>query len=135
MANVLVIDDRSDVRESLRRLLEGEGYAVQTTECAETGLATARSGNFDVVIIDFQMPGANGLEVIRTLHATQPQLPIILLTAHHSSERAIEATKLGAYDYVIHPIDPATFLKMVERAIEIRRLMVKPVEIGRESSG
>src|SRR5882724_10192736 len=105
MARIAIIEDDLEVAASLRHLLETEGHEVETPASPEAGLVEAGEGKFDVVVTDLQMPGQNGLEVIKKLHAARPQLPVILMTAHHTTEAAIEATKFGAYDYILKPID------------------------------
>jgi len=136
LPQVLVIEDNEPLAESLQRVLQVEGYAVQTTAAADTGLALARGDQFDVVVTDLQLPGGRpqdsraGLDLIRQLHAARPQLPIILMTAHHTTETAIEATKLGAYDYLLKPFDPAEFLGLIEKAVVSSRLVSSEVEVG-----
>ena len=122
MARILLIEDEQEVRESLGNLLEREGHKVQVAENADVGIAAVLKKPFDVVVTDYQMPGSDGLEVVKTLHDTNPHLPVILMTAYHTTERVIEATKLGAYDYVLKPIDPQEFLLRIEKAVESRRL-------------
>ena len=131
MGRILLIEDDKRVRESLKRLLEIEGgYSVQTAETADQGLGHVKADNFDVVITDLRMPGLNGHEVIRQLHATMPHLPVILITAHHTTDVAIETAKLGAFDYVPKPIeveDMPGFLEKIKRAVENKRLLTSPV--------
>jgi DNA-binding NtrC family response regulator len=111
-------------------MLEAEGHKVEPARSADEGIASVLKKEFDVVVTDYQMPGSDGLEVVKTLHDTNPHLPVILMTAYHTTERVIEATKLGAYDYVLKPIvDPSDFFIKIEKAVESRRLMTKPVEI------
>jgi DNA-binding NtrC family response regulator len=125
---VLLIEDDMAVTDSLRRLLEAEDYFVDTVGMAEDGIARAQTTDFDVVVTDLQMPGRSGLEVITTLHPVKPQLPIILMTGHHTTEVAIEATKVGAYDYVLKPItNPKEFLTLIDKAVASRALTSEPV--------
>src|SRR5438876_453914 len=76
------------------------------------------------------MPGVSGMEVIGALRDSKPQLPVILMTGHHTTEAAIEAMKLGAYDYIVKPPDPAEFLELIEKAVTNSRLMSEPVDMG-----
>jgi DNA-binding NtrC family response regulator len=135
-SKILIIEDDTNLASSLKRLIELEGYDVQTVADPVRGLATAAITDFDVVITDLQFSNsagaelAGGLKLIRELNTAKPHLPIILMTAHHSTDVAIEATKLGAYDYLTKPFDPQTLLDLVEKAVESRRLMSEPVELG-----
>jgi DNA-binding NtrC family response regulator len=117
---ILVIDDDTIVAAALRRLLE-QDYEVETVDSAEDGLRRLQNTDFDVVVTDLQMPGKSGLELIQILHAEKPQLPVILLTGHHTTDNAIEASKLGAFDYVVKPISSereiGEFLAMIAKAI------------------
>jgi DNA-binding NtrC family response regulator len=127
---ILVIEDDTNVAEVLERLLE-EDYAVETAATAEEGIARAQATVFDVVLTDLLMPGISGLEVITTLHPANPHLPIILMTGHHTTDTAIEAIKLGAYDYVLKPIsDVKEFLALIGKAVATRALTSKPVALG-----
>jgi len=132
-ARVLLVDDDPGVVMTLRRLLADEGHEVLVETRGDAGLARAKDTELDVVIADWKMPGLNGLELVRELHAAHPRLPIILITAHGTFETAIEATKSGAFDYLLKPFDMAEFLRTVEKAIASRRLMTEPVELGRHS--
>src|ERR1043166_5487339 len=100
---VLLVEDDESLAASLQSALEVTGFAVHTAAAADQGVATARKSNFDVVVTDLQMPGSSGLEVVEKLHADQPHLPVIVMTAHHTAEAAIAATKLGAFEYLLKP--------------------------------
>ena len=134
-ANILLIEDDRAIVVSLRRLLAEEGYAVLVETRGDTGLARAREADVDVVITDMRLPGLGGLELIRQLHAAKPRLPIILITGHGTTETAIEATKLGAYDYMLKPLELPQFLALVAKAVASRRLMTEPVELGTPHRG
>src|SRR5665213_1034493 len=127
---ILLIEDDLSAAAALERVLRDEDYSVQTIARGDAGLAEARDKNFDLVISDFKLPGLNGLEVVRQVHALKPRLPIILMTAHGTTEIAIEATKLGAYDYLLKPFEMEELLDLVAKAVESSRLMSEPVEIG-----
>jgi nitrogen regulation protein NR(I) len=127
---ILLIEDDLSASAALERVLSDEDYSVTTMARGDTGLAEARVKNFDLVISDFKLPGLNGLEVVRQIHAIKPRLPIILMTAHGTTEIAIEATKLGAYDYLLKPFEMEELLDLVGKAVASSRLMSEPVEIG-----
>ena len=111
-----------------------EGYEVALAARGDDGLAQAKEQPFDVVITDLKMPGLSGLELVEQLHAAKPKLPIILMTAFGTTETAIEATKLGAYDYLLKPFDMAELLDLVAKSVACNRLMSEPVEMGEARS-
>ncbi len=129
-AKILLIEDDAGVTETLRRVLEEEGHDVAVERRGDEGLARAGREAFNVVITDLRLPGVSGLELVRQLHAAQPRLPIILTTAYGTSETAIEATKLGAYDYLLKPFDMPPLIELVRKAVESNRLMSEPVSLG-----
>src|SRR5208282_2331192 len=92
--------------------------------------ARAAHDPFNVVLTDLKMPGLNGLELVRQLHAARPRLPIILITAFGTTETAIEAMKLGAYDYILKPFDVSRMIELVRRAADSNQLMSEPVLLG-----
>ena len=132
-ARILLIEDDPGIVMTLRRLLRDEGHEVLVETQGDSGLARARAEEFDVVLTDMKLPGLNGLDLVRELHALKPRLPIILMTAHGTFETAIQATKSGAFDYLLKPFEMPEFLAAVEKAITSCRLMTEPVELGRES--
>src|SRR5579872_3816864 len=93
---VLIIDDEASIREPLVTLLEMDGYAVETSETGEEGLARLSEKSFDLVLLDFALPGINGLEVLHELHDRGSQLPVIMITAYGTVENAVQAMQIGA---------------------------------------
>jgi DNA-binding NtrC family response regulator len=134
MSRVLLIEDDPSVASSLQRVLEVEGHEVGTAATAVQGLDIVQNQDFQVVVTDLQMPGTSGMEVVRALHSSKPNLPVILITGHHTTEAAIEAMKSGAFDYVLKPINPADFLGLVEKAAANSRLTSEPIELGQARS-
>jgi len=129
-ARILLIEDDHGIADTLRRVLEEEGHAVSVERRGDEGLARARRDSFNLVITDLRLPGLSGLELVRQLHAAQPCLPIILTTAFGTTEIAIEATKLGAYDYLLKPFDLPHLVELVRKAADSNRLMSDPVLMG-----
>jgi len=134
MARILLIEDDDSVASALHDLLRDEGFTVQMATDSTEGLAAAQAGNYEVIVTDLQMPGLSGMEIIEQLQATKPQLPVILITAYHTTEVAIRAIKLGAYDYVLKPIDPPEFLRMLKRALDSTKVVSKPLDMGEATS-
>src|SRR5215471_19301202 len=129
-ARILLVEDDAGIVMTLRRVLSDEGHEVVVDTRGDSGMTKAREGAFDVVITDMKLPGASGLDLVRELHTVKPRLPIILMTAHGTTETAIEATKHGAYDYLLKPFEIPVLIELVERAVANCRLMTEPVELG-----
>ncbi len=139
-ATILIIEDDQELARAVENVLQREGYTVEIAPSADTGLARAREIPVNVVLTDLQLPGVDGidekagLDLIHKLHAVNPQLPIIVMTAHHTTETAIEATQLGAYDYLLKPFDFASLLELVAKAVASTRFVFHPVELGQATS-
>jgi nitrogen regulation protein NR(I) len=131
-ARILLIEDDQAIAATLRRILVDEGYEVVIETTGEGGLVRVKDGSFDVVITDLKLPGLSGLDLVRELHPTQPRLPIVMMTAHGTTETAIEAIQAGAFDYVLKPFEMPELLKMVKQAVTASRLMSEPVNLGGE---
>ena len=129
-ARILVIEDDTRSAQSLERLLKSQGYAVSLCHRGDEGFKRGREEAFDVVVTDLRLPGVNGMELVRQLHAEKPRLPMVLMTAFGTTETAIEATKHGAFEYILKPFDVAELLEVVKRAISSSRLMSERVELG-----
>ncbi|MGD0614384.1 MAG: sigma-54 dependent transcriptional regulator [Verrucomicrobiota bacterium] len=129
-AKILLIEDDAGITENLQRILLEEGHEVAVEKRGDTGLARASGDPFNVVITDLRLPGLNGLELVRQLHALRPRLPIILITAFGTTETAIEAMKFGAYDYLLKPFGIPEIIELVRKAADSNRLMSEPVVLG-----
>jgi nitrogen regulation protein NR(I) len=127
---ILLIEDDPGIAGGLKKELHAEGYDVVVATRGDDGLAHAKQQPFDAVVTDLRMPGLSGLELVGQLHAVKPKLPIIMMTAFGTTETAIEATKLGAYDYLLKPLDMAELLDSVAKAVACNRLMSEPIELG-----
>lgn len=104
MQRILVIDDDPSVRNFLKRGLSYEGYAVDVAESGEAGFDQARTRYPDLVILDWMMPGMDGVEVLRRLRSGDEKLPVIMLTAKDAPENQVQGLNTGADDYVTKPI-------------------------------
>jgi DNA-binding NtrC family response regulator len=107
---------------------------VTQAQRGDAGLELARQEDFTVVVTDLRLPGFTGLQVVRELHAARPRLPIILMTAYGTTETAIEATKQGAYDYMVKPFEMEEFVHLVGKAARSAQLMREAVELGKASA-
>jgi len=129
---ILLIEDDPGITDTLQRVLTGEGHQVAIEKRGDAGLVRAAAEPFHVVITDLKVPGVNGLEIIRQLHSTQPRLPIILVTAFGTTDTAIQAMQLGAYDYLLKPFDIPQLIDLVNKAADSNRRMSEPVALGGE---
>ncbi len=127
---IQIIEDDPGIASALKKELHTEGYDAAVASRGDEGLAVALEQPFDLVITDLKMPGLTGLELVEKLHAAKPKLPIIMITAFGTTETAIEATKLGAYDYLLKPFDMGEMLKLVATAVSSSRMMSEPLELG-----
>ncbi|WP_022666417.1 sigma-54-dependent transcriptional regulator [Desulfospira joergensenii] len=129
METILVIDDDDQLRKSFCKLLKEENYAVIGAASGEAGLEVAQQNRLDLVILDMRLPGMNGLEVFKKIRAMDAKLPVIIVTAYGTTEIAIEATKRGAYDYILKPFDVPEMLSLISQALEAGYFMRSPVQM------
>ncbi len=133
MANILLVDDDDQLRESFCNLLRMEGHAVLAAVSGEAALATAGETLPDAVIMDVRMPGMDGLTALRLLREREPRLPVIIMTAYSTTESAIEAIKLGAFDYILKPFDIPDLLSLLGKALEAGRVMRDKVMLSAQA--
>ncbi len=129
MSTILIVDDDDQLRKSFERLLLQEGYEVESAASGEKGLEIARNRLPDLVILDMRLPGMSGLETFQSINEMDAKLPVIIMTAYGTTETAIEATKLGAFDYILKPFEIPDMLKVVAQALEAGRFMRSPVDM------
>ncbi len=133
--SLLLIEDDADLAAGLRQVLADEGYTLAWETRGDNGLQRAEQQNFDAVLSDLKLPGGDGLELVRQLHTVKPRLPVILMTAHGTTDIAIEATKFGAYDYLLKPFEMDELLALVAKAVAAGRLTSQPITLGEADIG
>ncbi len=121
-ARVLIIEDDVGLRSLLAELLEGEGYETLPAENGEDGLRILQREPVDIVLLDINLPGMHGINVLTAAPNTQTDAEFIMMTAYAEVETAVEAIKLGAFDYLRKPLEPDELLMVIERALDQRRL-------------
>src|SRR5512146_1318115 len=123
MANrILIVDDEPFNLDLLEQELTDRGYEVERARSGTEALQKSESLRPDLVLLDYMMPGMNGLDVLAELRGGESDLPVVMMTAHGSVELAVQAMKLGAYDFVLKPFQPDHIVLTVEKALEHRRL-------------
>ena len=127
MSKLLLIDDEEDVRYSFQRIFASSEIEFATAASGEEGLKIVPKFKPDLVLMDVRMGGLNGLETLRRLRATHPKLLVILMTAYGTTQTAIEAMKLGAYDYLLKPFDAVKIKELVANALKAARDMKQVV--------
>ncbi|HEV3202798.1 MAG TPA: sigma-54 dependent transcriptional regulator [Gemmataceae bacterium] len=135
MPTLLVIDDEQSVRYSFCRVFEEGEVRVLTAATASEGLLAVREHHPDVIFLDLQLPDRSGLEVFREIHDRDPKRPVIFVTAHGTTETAIDAMKSGAFDYLVKPVDLDRLSIILDRAFEAARFMNVPAMLPAEDSG
>jgi two-component system nitrogen regulation response regulator GlnG len=135
MLTLLVVDDETAVCYSFRRVFHREGVTVLTASTAQEGLERIQANHIDVVVLDLQLPDRSGLDLFQEVHDHDPRLPVIFITAHGTTETAIEAMKRGAFDYLVKPVDFERISQVIGRALDAARLMKIPAVLPSEDSG
>lgn len=123
MKTILVVDDDNAVRDSLKQTLEYHRYKVVTAPDGLAALAKQKEAKFDLVMLDIKMPGMDGITLFQRMKEVQPGIPVVMISAHGSIEAAVEATKLGALDFLQKPLDQDELLFRVRKALENRQLV------------
>ncbi len=125
MARILIIDDERSVRSSLRETLEFEDYEVDEAVDGAEGWNKIQHGNYDLVFCDIKMPRMDGMEVLALIQKHQVDLPVLMISGHGTIENAIEATRLGAFDFISKPPDLNRLLITVRNALEKKHLVTE----------
>ena len=120
--SILIIDDEEIIRESCRRVLEPEGYAVKTADSGGSGLKALAAGGVDLVLTDLKMPDMNGIEVLVKIKENWPDVEVIIMTGYGTVKTAVKAMKMGVFDYIEKPFSPADLVTLVRKAFERRKL-------------
>lgn len=136
---ILVVDDEADFRDLMVKRLTRKGYGVSGAACGEEALALIRDRMFEVALVDLKMPGMDGLELLGHLRTVSQETEVIILTGHGTTETAVEAMKMGAYDYLTKPVDLQELQVLIEKAVEKAALRKKnfglTAALVREHSG
>ena len=132
--SIIVVEDEKIVRVSLVDALKAEGYTVLSVEDGNDAVAALEGGQFSLVITDIRLPGAGGLEILRKSLAESPATPVVMMTAYGNIKDAVEAMRLGAFDYITKPFDLDEMLLTVGRALNVRSLTEANIRMRKELS-
>jgi DNA-binding NtrC family response regulator len=128
-AAILVVDDHRASAEGLAELLRADGYETYVAFDVVSGLSILEEEAVDVVIADLVIPGMDGLDFLMAVRERWPALPFVILTGHGTIESAVDATRRGAYEYLTKPIDPERLARVVEKALEKRKLELENIDL------
>ena len=139
MAKILVIDDERAIRNTLKEILEFEGYTVEVAENGRAGLDMALANKYDLIYTDIKMPEMDGMEVLQSYRKTakeqgMEEAPVVMISGHGTVETAVEALKSGAYDFIVKPLDLNRLLVTTQRALEHKSL-VQETKVLRKKIG
>jgi two-component system response regulator AtoC len=134
MTRVLVIDDDASLRFTLEAVLSDAGFVVEACDSGESGLAGFDARGADVVLTDLAMPVMDGMQLLERLRASDPSVPVLMVTAHGSERLAVAAMKSGAFDYIPKPFDPDELVLAVRRAADWRELRLQNARLRTEAA-
>jgi DNA-binding NtrC family response regulator len=132
MPSILVIEDKDGMRDMLAQTLEAEGYQVEVAADGLDGAGKAKEKRYDLVLTDLKLPKLSGLEVLSEIKTNDPEAVVIVMTAYGTVENAVEAMKIGAFDFLTKPFDTDHLTVLVKRALENRRLMAENILLREE---
>jgi two-component system, NtrC family, response regulator len=132
MQTILIVDDEKNYLLVLEDLLSDEGYQVITSDNARQALEIFRSHDLDLVITDMKMPGMDGMALLEQIHTQNPDLPVVMMTAFGSVEKAVEGMKKGAFDYILKPFKNEELILTIRKAIDHYRLIWRNRELTQQ---
>lgn len=135
MNKILIIDDEKEICESIKMILDYEGYDAQFSTSAIQGLKFVEEDLPSCILLDIQMPEMSGFEVLKKVKESNPSISVIIISAHGSIENAIKATRLGAFDFIQKPIDRDKLLISVRNAVQQVKLLTENIEIKKTLEG
>jgi DNA-binding NtrC family response regulator len=133
-ARILVVDDEDIVIRSCQRILDGGDYTIEAVNDGQAALQKVEDAHYDVIILDIMMPNISGLDVLRRVKETHPDIDVIMITGLSQIDTAVQAMKLGAFDYISKPFEPDELRLVVQRALERRQLLQENLNLKHEVS-
>ncbi len=132
--NILIIDDERSIRNAMKEILEYEKYSVTTAENGKEGLHYLAKKDFDLVFCDIKMPELDGIDVLKKINEEKPETPVIMISGHGNIETAVEAIKLGAYDFIEKPLDLNRILVTIKNAFDKSVLVAETIKLKKKVS-
>jgi len=132
-SSILIVDDEPVTRKSLTDIIRLEGYSVASVSNGQAAVEHVRTHHIDLMIVDLRMPGMDGLEVVQVVNQLAPDTEIVMLTAHASTETAIQALRLRIHDYLQKPAPPAQIVSSVKKGLERRAARMQAKSSGVDS--
>ena len=123
MSHILIVDDESSIRTTLSEFLMAAGYQVETAEDAVQAERLVQAQAYDVVLTDIILPRVSGIELLMKIRSQAPYTLVLMMTGEPTVDTAVEAVRLGAYDYLVKPVSKGVILQAVARAMKVRELM------------
>jgi DNA-binding response OmpR family regulator len=130
--HILIIDDEASLRQTLARILQRAGFEATTAASGREAISLVNQQPFDLVYLDIRMPDMGGLEVLKTIHAQFPELPVILFTAQPDLHSAVEALRRGAMDYLMKPLKPQMIIHRTQAILTDQQKKIRRREILRQ---
>ncbi|UCE20442.1 MAG: sigma-54-dependent Fis family transcriptional regulator [Gemmatimonadota bacterium] len=134
MSKILVVDDEQSIRDSLKIILEYEKYGVVLAADGQKALRALEGNDIDVVLLDIKMPGMDGLEVLQEIKQRDPHMAVVIISGHGTISTAVEATKLGAFDFLEKPLDRDRLLLTIRNGLAQRRLTDENIDLRKQIS-
>ena len=135
MQTILIVEDKDSMAEMLRETLEAEGYHIMVAADGQKGIRCLRDCHVDLVLTDLKLPKKDGIEVLKSSKAENPLLPVIVMTAFGTVEKAVSAMKEGAFDFITKPFDTDHLIILIKRALENQRLVTENLLLRDELEG
>jgi len=133
MPKLLLVDDEINLLYSFKLLLSKQGYEISTAQDMETAIEALNSEDFDIIIADIVLKGQNGVQILDEVNRREVHVPVIMITGQPSVENARDSLRLGAFDYLVKPVDRDTLYRITDRALEHKRLLDHKLYLEREN--